>query len=141
MCKSMHLYSSKNSFSSDCSSFSVFSFSYINSAVKKYCDRIHSYMNHLTSLATFSESSISSLISSYLVCEFHRAILCSANLLQCVITCSAVSLTWSHKQTDDEKFRTQILFRKAASSLWLIWICVIIKLSVFCSCACSLTAL
>ncbi len=140
MCKSMHLYSSRSSFLSDCSSFSALFFSYSNSAVKEYYNRIHSYINHLTSLAASLRSLISSLISSYLVHEFHRIILCSANLLQCAITCSAVSLIWSHEQTDNEKPRTWVLFRKAASLLQLIWICMIIKLSVFCSCTCSLTA-
>ncbi len=103
MCESMHLYSSRSSFLSDCSSFFTLSSSYSNSAVKEYYDRIHSCMNHLTSLAIFFELSISSLISSYLVHRFCRAALCSANLLQCVMTCSAVSLIWLHGQTDDEK--------------------------------------
>ena len=137
----MHLYSLKSLLSFSCSSFFVFSFSYSNSAVKEYCNRICSCMNHLISLAAFSESTIRLLMSSYSVCEFHRAALCSANLLQCAMMCSAVSLIWSQEQTDDRKSGTQVLFRKAASSMWLIWICVIIELSVFCSCAWSLTAL
>ena len=73
--------------------------------------------------------------------EFHRAAQCSVNLLQCTMTCFAVFLAWSHRQTDDEKSRTQTLFRKTASSLQSVQICMIMKLFVFCSCAWSLTVL
>ena len=63
------------------------------------------------------------------------------NLLQYIITCFVIFLIWSHEQTDDEKFKTQILFKKTVSSLQSIWICMIMKLSIFCSCAWSLTVL
>ncbi len=138
--ESMHLYSLRSSSLSDWL-FSFLIFLYSNSAASKYYDRIYSCMNHLTSHTAFSELSISFLISSYSVYEFCRAVWHSVNLLQCAITCSAVSLAWLHKQTNDKKLRMQILFRKAASSMWFVQIYVIIKFSVFYSCACSLTAL
>jgi hypothetical protein len=57
------------------------------------------------------------------------------------MTCFAVSLIWSHRQINERKFKTQVLFRKTASLLQSVQICVIIELSVFCSCTWSLIAL
>ena len=140
MCENTHLCSSRNSFSSDCSS-SFFSFLYSNSAASEYCSRIHSCMNHLTSHAALSESSISFLMSNCPVYGFHRAAQHLTNLLQCAMTCSAVFLTWSHEQISDRKPDMWILFRKAASSMQFVQIYVIIEFSVFCSCTWNLTAL
>ena len=140
----MHLYSSKSSFLSNYSSTSFssfFSFSYSNSAVKEYCDRIHSCMNYLASHAIFSESFTSFLIFSCSIHEFHRAAQHLMNLLQCVMTCFIVFLIWLHEQTNDEKLRTWVLFKKTASLLQFMQICMIIELSVFCSCVWSLTTL
>ena len=117
------------------------SFSYSNSAVKKYWNRIHNCIIYLIKHAAFLESLISFLMSTYLICEFCKTAQLFVNLLQCTMTCFIVFLIRLHRQTDDEKLRTQILFRKTASSLQLIWICMIMKLSIFCSCAWSLTVL
>ncbi len=125
MHESTHLYSSKSLFLLDCSFTFSSSFSYSNSAIKEYYDRIWSCMNYLASYAVFSELLISSLMSSCLICEFCRTAQHFMNLLQCTMMCFAVSLIWSHGQTDDEKLRTWVLFRKTASSLQLMWICVI----------------
>ena len=137
----MHFYSFRNSFLSDCSFFFTLSFSYNSSAVKKYCNKIHNCMNHLTNLATFLKLLISFFMSNYSVYRFHKIAQYSANLLQCTITCSAVFLIWSHEQIEDKKSETWILFKKAVSLMQLMWICVIIELSVFCSCVWSLTVL
>ena len=95
----------------------------------------------MTRHAASLESLISLLMSICSVHEFHRTAQCSVNLLQCTIICFTVFLTWSHRQTDDEKLKTWVLFRKTASSLQLIWIYMIMKFFVFCSCAWSLTVL
>ena len=137
----LHFYSSRISSLSDCSSTFFSSFSYSNLTVKKYWDSICSCMTHLTRCATFSKSSISFLMSICPVHGFCKAAWCFMNLLQCTMTCFTVFLIWSHEQTDDEKLRTQILFRKTTSSLQSVWICMIMKLSVFCSCAWSLIVL
>ena len=113
----LHSYSSKVSFFLDCSSTFFSSFSYSNLIIKKYWDGICSCITYLTRHAAFSESSISFLMS---ICPVHR--FCKAaqhfmNLLQCTMTCFAVSLIWSHEHTDDEKSKMQVLFRKTASSL------------------------
>ena len=137
----LYSYDSRILLLSDCSSTFFSSFSYSNLTVKKYWDRIHSYIIYLTRYAASLRSSISLLMSICLIHEFHRTAWCFVNLLQCTITCFAVFLIWSHEQTDDEKSETQILFRKTTSSLWSIWICVIMKLSIFYNCAWSLTIL
>ncbi len=136
----MHFYSSKNSFLSDYL-ISVFFFSYNNSVIKKYYDRIYNCINHLVSHAVFFELFISSLISSYLIYRFYKIAWHFMNLSQCIIMCFTVFLIWSHEQTDDKKLRTWALFRKIMNSLWFIWICMIIKLSIFCSCAWNLIIL
>ena len=137
----LYSYNSRISLLSDCLSTFFSSFLYSNSAVKKYWDRIHSCIIHLTRHVTLSESSISFLMFIYLICKFHKAAQHFVNLLQCIMTCFVIFLIWSHRQTDDEKLRIWVLFRKIASLLWLIWICMIMKFSVFCSCIWSLTVL
>ena len=137
----LYSYSSRISSLSDYSFIFSSSFSYNNLTVKKYWDRICSCIIYLTRHAVLSESSISFLMSICLIHRFCRTAWCSVNLLQCTMTCFTVSLIWLHRQTDDEKFKTWILFRKTASSLQSVQICMIMKLFIFCSCAWSLTVL
>ena len=113
----LYFYDSRVSFLSNCSSIFSSSFSYSNSAVKKYWSSIHSCITHLTRHAALFRSSISLLISICSVCRFYRAAQHFMNLLQCIMTCFIIFLIWSHKQTDDEKLKTQILFRKTTNSL------------------------
>ena len=113
----LYFYSSRISSLSNCSSTFFSSFSYSNLTVKKYWDRIHSCIIYLTKHAASFRSSISFLISICLIHKFCRAALCFMNLLQCTMTCFTVFLIWLHEQTDDEKFKTWVLFRKTASSL------------------------
>ena len=98
-------------------------------------------MNHLTKYVILSEFLISFLTSIWLIHESCKTAQHFMNLLQCIITCFAVFLTCLHEQIEEEKFCICLLFRKVTSLLWSVWICVIMKLSVFCNCAWSLTAL
>ena len=137
----LYFYDLRILFFSDYSFIFSFSFSYNNLVVKKYWNRICSCITYLIRYAALFKSSISFLMSICLIYEFHKAAQCFMNLLQCTMTCFVIFLIWSHKQINDEKSEIQILFKKTASSLQLMQICIIMKFFIFCNCVWSLTIL